>query len=498
MYQQFVSQLAKYRKALNEEVDDKTKCDSMMKIVPVAVRQHLVLNEMQSNVKKVRDTIEHLITEDAGQSLTMTTKHIASMKEEEGAGKEIDNGDHNDKLCPFGRNETRTCHNCGKPGHLAKDCKDGKGKGKGRGPKGGCHLCGGDHYQSECQKGLGKGGGKQTGGKSAGHKGYGYGQNILKGYQPYSKGYQLAYPNGGKGARMPGKGFHSFETQGQEEEEEEWPSWADPEPAAWGMIGGTFASCVEVRKKKTTRQDFKTSEDPLKLQNMFKSLEEEGEQKSEDARRQVEGRTIGGGVKRQELKKVTIGDIIEATKEKRGSEERKGRKMMSFVKKEKMQEQLKHEDEEGDEKIMQFSTPECKKGWKKMTATVDSGCTESVTNEEECSNVETVPSPQSRSGVVYEVANAETVENEGQKCCEISAQGLQGTKALTLQVAKVHKTLLSVAKLAKAGNTVVFSDVYGNYVENNFTGERIHMRKRGNLYEIDLWVRAAAFPRQGK
>ena len=94
-----------------------------------------------------------------------------------------------------GKGETRQCYNCGKTGHLSKDCWQGKGKGKGKGlqsygnnkgdgkgfsakgsykgsykgdgknnfkgggkggPKGGCYTCGGDHYQANCPKG-GKG-----------------------------------------------------------------------------------------------------------------------------------------------------------------------------------------------------------------------------------------------------------------------------------------------------------------------------------------------------
>ena len=74
--------------------------------------------------------------------------------------------------------ETRACHNCGKAGHLAKDCwnkpgvkgfkgggkgnfgkgdfgkGEGKGGGKGKGgPKGGCWNCGGDHFAANCPKG---------------------------------------------------------------------------------------------------------------------------------------------------------------------------------------------------------------------------------------------------------------------------------------------------------------------------------------------------------
>ena len=64
--------------------------------------------------------------------------------------------------------ETRVCYNCGKPGHLAKDCwnkpgvkgggkgdfgkGDVKGGGKGKGGKGPCWTCGGEHNAINCPK----------------------------------------------------------------------------------------------------------------------------------------------------------------------------------------------------------------------------------------------------------------------------------------------------------------------------------------------------------
>ena len=146
---------------------------------------------------------------------------------------------------------------------------------------------------------------------------------------------------------------------------------------------------------------------------------------------------------------------------------------------------------EGDV-LIQLNRPK-EEGWKKLTATIDSGSTETVTNEEECDNVATEPSPQSLAGVVYECADKGIVANKGQKVCEVGATGFWRPKKMTLQVAKVHKTLISVGKLEEAGNSVVISRRWGAYIEDDQTGERTYMRRRGGLYEIDLWVRT--FPR---
>ena len=82
--------------------------------------------------------------------------------------------------------------------------------------------------------------------------------------------------------------------------------------------------------------------------------------------------------------------------------------------------------------------------------------------------------------------------------------GCTSQKGIVFQVAEVHKTLLSVSKMARAGHTTVFSEVEGNYIPNDYTGERVWMKKRDGLYLVDLWVRACesrpkqTFSRQDK
>ena len=155
--------------------------------------------------------------------------------------------------------------------------------------------------------------------------------------------------------------------------------------------------------------------------------------------------------------------------------------------------------EKEPEPLYQMTQPQNTREYKKMTCTVDSGAGESVTNEEDCAGVETVPSEQSQRGVVYEVANKQTIPNEGEKRCEVTTPHMWWPKQLVFQVCKVHKPLLSVGKLKRAGNTVVFSKRHGNYIENDWTGEKIMMREVGNLFEVDLWVRVSSgFTGQGK
>ena len=56
-----------------------------------------------------------------------------------------------------------------------------------------------------------------------------------------------------------------------------------------------------------------------------------------------------------------------------------------------------------------------------------------------------------------------------------------------VQVTEVNKALLSVSRIVKAGNRVVF-DEDGSYIEDKSTGEWIDLRERNGLYHLTMWV----------
>ena len=68
---------SKYRKATKTDLEDETKCDILMKMVTKDIRQHLVLNDMQGDYVKVRDLIEHIITQEESQA---HSKQISSFE----------------------------------------------------------------------------------------------------------------------------------------------------------------------------------------------------------------------------------------------------------------------------------------------------------------------------------------------------------------------------------------------------------------------------------
>ena len=64
-------------------------------------------------------------------------------------------------------------------------------------------------------------------------------------------------------------------------------------------------------------------------------------------------------------------------------------------------------------------------------------------------------------------------------------------KRINFQVADVHKCLLSVTKCADMGYTCVLKKE-GGYMEDEETGEKIPIERRGNLYVLRMMVRGAS------
>ena len=119
---------------------------------------------------------------------------------------------------------------------------------------------------------------------------------------------------------------------------------------------------------------------------------------------------------------------------------------------------------------------------------VDSGATETVVGENMLTMLTLLQSAQSKRGVEYEVATGLKIPNLGEK--KFVAHADNGVRRnLTAQVCEVNKALLSVSKVVKAGNKVVFGDEDGSYIEDRQTGERIWMVEEGGMFALEMWVR---------
>ena len=129
--------------------------------------------------------------------------------------------------------------------------------------------------------------------------------------------------------------------------------------------------------------------------------------------------------------------------------------------------------------------------WDSIELAMDSGASETVIGEDMLTAVETKEGPASRRGVQYEVANGVRIPNLGEKSFRgYTDEGLR--RSMKAQVCDVNKALLSVHKLVKAGNKVVFEDE-GSYVEDKTTGERMWLQEKGGMYMLKMWVRHEGF-----
>jgi len=131
--------------------------------------------------------------------------------------------------------------------------------------------------------------------------------------------------------------------------------------------------------------------------------------------------------------------------------------------------------------------------WTEIEATVDSGACDTVMPADECRHINIVSSEKSRSGFQYEIADGTEIPNKGERQCEVMTEGSGQVKRIHIQVADVHKCLLSITKVADMGFRCIL-EKQGGYLEDTYTGERTPIWRKGNLYVMKMWVRQAKIP----
>ena len=70
-------------------------------------------------------------------------------------------------------------------------------------------------------------------------------------------------------------------------------------------------------------------------------------------------------------------------------------------------------------------------------------------------------------------------------------------RRMNLQVADVHKSLLSLSRCADMGFESRFGRVAGALIDED-TGEVIPLKRKGNLYVLKCWIKSAPFGRQDR
>lgn len=133
--------------------------------------------------------------------------------------------------------------------------------------------------------------------------------------------------------------------------------------------------------------------------------------------------------------------------------------------------------------------------WIEIELTADSGACDTVIPRAMAEGIPIMPSLASLRGMEYEVANGQSIPNLGERRCLVWTEGASEVKKMTMQVADVHKGLLSLSRCADMGFEGRFGRRAGALVCET-TGEVIPLVRKGNLYVLRVWVKAAPFGRQ--
>ena len=132
--------------------------------------------------------------------------------------------------------------------------------------------------------------------------------------------------------------------------------------------------------------------------------------------------------------------------------------------------------------------------WFEVELTADTGACDTVIPKAMCPKIPITPSFQSINGLEYEFATGASIPNLGEKKCEMWTEGASAAKTINMQVADVHKALLSLSRCADMGFESRFGKLMGCLIDTEL-GEVIPLQRRGNLYVLRCWIRAAPFCR---
>ena len=132
--------------------------------------------------------------------------------------------------------------------------------------------------------------------------------------------------------------------------------------------------------------------------------------------------------------------------------------------------------------------------WTEVEFCADTGACDTVMPRALCKGIAITPSLQSLACLEYEVANKQTIPNLGERKCLVWTDGLSVPRPMNIQVADVHKPLLSLSRCADMGYESRFGKVAGALIDSE-TGDVIPLVRRGNLYVLKCWLRSAPFGR---
>ena len=137
----------------------------------------------------------------------------------------------------------------------------------------------------------------------------------------------------------------------------------------------------------------------------------------------------------------------------------------------------------------------CEEEWYKLEFTADTGACDTVMPKSTAEHIVIQPSLQSLRSMEYEVADGRSIPNLGERRCLVWTENATMPRPLNVQVADVHKALLSLSRCADMGFESRFGRVAGALICEE-TGEVVPLQRKGNLYVLKCWVKSAPFGRQ--
>ena len=131
--------------------------------------------------------------------------------------------------------------------------------------------------------------------------------------------------------------------------------------------------------------------------------------------------------------------------------------------------------------------------WIEVEFCADTGACDTVMPRVLCESIAITPSLQSLACLEYEVANKQTLPNLGERKCLVWTEGAGVPRPMNIQVADIHKPLLSLSRCADMGYESRFGKVAGALIDDE-TGDVIPLIRKGNLYVLKCWLKAAPAP----
>ena len=126
--------------------------------------------------------------------------------------------------------------------------------------------------------------------------------------------------------------------------------------------------------------------------------------------------------------------------------------------------------------------------WFEVEITADTGACDTVMPIEMAKHIPIQPSLQSMMEMTYSIADGTEIPNLGERRCIMWTDGATTARKINLQVANVHKPLLSLSRCADMGFESRFGRIAGALIDSE-TGDVVPLQRKGNLYVLKCWFK---------